>query len=222
MPIGKKLAVVLSVVVAGTSVAFFFRKDASPFKFWQQGSDDPFGQHVERRVTPEGPWAGRGSSDNPAAQRVSAATTASISQPKGLAPDSQPTFRQNLNPVGALLPPIEGVLGDEDEQDDLDASEALNSERPFAPQGDPSRHVVADGDTLTNLAVRYLGRAEAYLEIFESNRDVLASPDLLPIGAVLKIPLRHDAIGAPLAGRAFEPASPLKMAPVPQQRLAAP
>lgn len=52
----------------------------------------------------------------------------------------------------------------------------------------PRRHRVADGDSLTLLAKRYLGSAQRQWEIFEANRDVLASPGLLPIGAELKIP----------------------------------
>jgi nucleoid-associated protein YgaU len=52
----------------------------------------------------------------------------------------------------------------------------------------PRRHKIADGDTLAGLAERYLGSRDRYLEIFEANRDVLSSPELLPIGVTLKIP----------------------------------
>ena len=45
-----------------------------------------------------------------------------------------------------------------------------------------------DGDTLTDLAELYLGSGRRYPEIFEANRDVLQHPDLLPIGARLRIP----------------------------------
>ena len=59
-----------------------------------------------------------------------------------------------------------------------------------APAGfsGPQVHRITDGDTLSRLAERYLGRSERYLEIYNANRDVLASPDLLPIGATLRIP----------------------------------
>jgi phage tail protein X len=195
MPVGKKLAVVLSIVIVGASVALFFRKDASAFRFWRTGQDDPFARPVERRVTTDAAWAHRdtaaqsNSPDGPA-RRVPAASTAAISEPKGLGSGSQPSFRKNLNPVGALLPPIEGIVGEEDATDTPDD---LAGEHAFMPAGQNSRHVVVDGDTLSNLAARYLGRADAYLEIYECNRDVLASPDLLPIGAVLKIPSAHPA-----------------------------
>jgi nucleoid-associated protein YgaU len=49
-------------------------------------------------------------------------------------------------------------------------------------------HRIVDGDTLEGLAQRYLGSADRAREIFEANRDVLADPKLLPIGAELKIP----------------------------------
>ena len=43
---------------------------------------------------------------------------------------------------------------------------------------------------------------DRYLEIFELNRDVLASPDLLPIGRQLKIPPRRRGTSAIGSGRA--------------------
>lgn len=56
------------------------------------------------------------------------------------------------------------------------------------------RHKIIDGDTLPSLAKRYLGDKDRYREIFEVNRDVLSSPELLPIGRQLKIPQR--AVGS--------------------------
>ena len=50
-------------------------------------------------------------------------------------------------------------------------------------------HVVVDGDSLAKLAERYLGRCRrSDDEIYRLNRDVLASPELLPIGVELQIP----------------------------------
>jgi nucleoid-associated protein YgaU len=51
-------------------------------------------------------------------------------------------------------------------------------------------HKIIDGDTLANLAERYLGSPEHSLAIYEANRDVLPSPEVLPIGTELKIPPR--------------------------------
>ncbi|MCC6126461.1 MAG: LysM peptidoglycan-binding domain-containing protein [Pirellulales bacterium] len=58
-----------------------------------------------------------------------------------------------------------------------------------APSGmSPRLHRIADGDTLAALAKRYLGSPALAMEIFKANREVLSDPDLLPIGADLKIP----------------------------------
>lgn len=191
MPVGKKLGVVLSIVVIGVSAALFFRKDGSAFVFWSRGSDDPFAQQVERRVgTPA--WTPPGVVD-PArgqAQRVPQAATASIAPAQTPAGAQEPRFRSTLSPVAALLPPIEGVVDDVAPAGDFASWDARVENRT----GGATRHVVEDGDTLTRLAAQYLGRPEAYLEIFNYNRDVLSTPDLLPIGAVLKIPPRRGTL----------------------------
>ena len=57
----------------------------------------------------------------------------------------------------------------------------------------PPTHKIIDGDSLALLAERYLGSASRAMEIYEANRDVLAHPGILPIGAELKIP-RADQV----------------------------
>jgi hypothetical protein len=49
-------------------------------------------------------------------------------------------------------------------------------------------HTIRDGDSLFTLAERFLGDSGRYLEIYEANRDVLVSPEQLPIGGQLRIP----------------------------------
>ena len=53
---------------------------------------------------------------------------------------------------------------------------------------EPVWHVVTDGDSLPKIAQRYLRDANRAREIYDMNRDKLDSPDLLPIGAELRIP----------------------------------
>lgn len=182
MPVGKKLAIVLSVVIVGVSSALMFSKENSPLRFWRGASDDPFAQHVERRVGAPA-W-------NPDA--VPAPATAAITQPMVLPPE--PTSYQTMRPVGTLLAPIDGIVEPE---------AARPAPRPApVPEASPSSyessheryHRVEDGDTLTKIAVRYLGRADAYHRIYELNHEVLSTPDLLPIGAVLRIPPRDSQL----------------------------
>ena len=60
--------------------------------------------------------------------------------------------------------------------------------RPFQGASAPVTHKVVDGDSLASLAERYLGSSSRAMELYEANRDVLTRPDVLPIGAELKIP----------------------------------
>ena len=49
-------------------------------------------------------------------------------------------------------------------------------------------YTVQSGDTLSAIAKRFLGDANAYMEIFNLNRDQLSDPDRIKPGQVLKIP----------------------------------
>jgi len=59
-----------------------------------------------------------------------------------------------------------------------------------APVGTTSAryHRIVNGDSLPLLAGRYYGNPRLFLVLFEANRDVLASPDVLPIGVELRLP----------------------------------
>lgn len=49
-------------------------------------------------------------------------------------------------------------------------------------------HTVQPGDTLSAIAKKYLGNANAYMDIFNMNRDQLSDPDKIKPGQVLKLP----------------------------------
>ena len=49
-------------------------------------------------------------------------------------------------------------------------------------------YTVKPGDTLSAIAKRLLGDADAYNEIFEANRDQLSDPNKIKPGQVLRIP----------------------------------
>ena len=49
-------------------------------------------------------------------------------------------------------------------------------------------YTVKSGDTLSKIAREHLGDANAYMAIFEANRDQLSDPDKIKPGQVLKIP----------------------------------
>lgn len=58
---------------------------------------------------------------------------------------------------------------------------------PAAAKG-ARTHTVKSGDTLSKIAKEHLGDGNAYMKIFELNRDQLKDPDQIKPGQVLKLP----------------------------------
>jgi nucleoid-associated protein YgaU len=56
------------------------------------------------------------------------------------------------------------------------------------PADEARTYTVKAGDTLGKIARELLGDANAYMDIFTANRDVLSDPDRIKPGQVLKIP----------------------------------
>src|SRR5688572_28963777 len=57
-----------------------------------------------------------------------------------------------------------------------------------APVSSMKTYTVKTGDTLSKISREYLGDANAYMRIFEANKDQLSDPDKINPGQVLKIP----------------------------------
>ena len=55
-----------------------------------------------------------------------------------------------------------------------------------APAG--KTYTVQAGDTLSKIAKEHLGNANAYMQIFDINKDLLSDPDKIKPGQVLKLP----------------------------------
>jgi nucleoid-associated protein YgaU len=62
---------------------------------------------------------------------------------------------------------------------------------PARPAAKPRAYRIRDGDTLEKIAERLLGDRQRAAEIFEANREVLAQPDLLPVGVTILLPPRQ-------------------------------
>ena len=59
---------------------------------------------------------------------------------------------------------------------------------PAAGAGGQDTYTVKPGDTLSKIAKQTLGDANAYMSIFNANKDQLSDPDKIKPGQVLKIP----------------------------------
>ena len=61
--------------------------------------------------------------------------------------------------------------------------------KPAAPAAPALKtYTVKSGDTLSKIAKEFLGSANAYMKIFDINKDQLSDPDKIKPGQVLKIP----------------------------------
>ena len=58
-----------------------------------------------------------------------------------------------------------------------------------SPAAAQQTYTVKPGDTLSKIAKEHLGNANAYMEIFNANRDQLTDPDKIKPGQVLKLPV---------------------------------
>jgi nucleoid-associated protein YgaU len=148
-----KIALALSIVVAGYFASSIFRRDKPQPTLPPQ----PLAIAADAKPSPAGPRATRLTSarDLPAPP-----SGIEDSRPKAIPESRWGASMESMLPVGA----------------------AHNEPR--------QTHRIVDGDTLPNLAARYLGAASRADELFAANRDVLFDPKLLPIGVTLKIPAR--------------------------------
>jgi nucleoid-associated protein YgaU len=75
---------------------------------------------------------------------------------------------------------------------DIRAATAQASKPAAAPaSAPPQTYTVKPGDTLSKIAKEHLGNANAYMDIFNANRDQLQDPDKIKPGQVLKLPVAH-------------------------------
>ena len=59
-----------------------------------------------------------------------------------------------------------------------------------APPPAAVTYTVQAGDTLSKIAKEHLGSANAYMKIFEANKNILTDPDKIKPGQVLTIPAK--------------------------------
>lgn len=120
-----------------------------------------------------------------------------IETPPAVEPEPAPP---TVPPASPSFPPA--LPAEFDPQEPLPPLEEAYPSDPPAARVEPASdapwlsHVVQDGDTLASLAREYLGSSLAAQDLFEANRSVLHSPDVLPIGIELRIPRELPALRA--------------------------
>ncbi len=157
----------------------------------------------------------------PGPDRLPPVPVAAVVQP----PDLNGTYRSTLQvPPPPLLdahaPPPAGVGWA------APPSQPVAS-APLAAPADPplSTYVIRDGDDLAAISARFYGHPGVAAALWSANRDLIPNPDLLPIGAEIRLPPPWAVPGAassPVGGvRTIEP-PPTSVAPRPVDAVPAP
>jgi nucleoid-associated protein YgaU len=181
-----KIAAACGVLLSGIVAALLFRHESPQIRVpLPEGSD----QLVLRKQMPP----------SPDARPVPETRPGRLGLPKST-PNAPWPFRREatiLRPMdpGQPPPPLAKDYPGTDDRTTSGWGTSIGlpapSETTRPDQSAPRTHKIVDGDALRELAERYLGSADRYLELYEANQDVLPSPQILPIGVKLNIPPPH-------------------------------
>ncbi|MDY0167299.1 MAG: LysM peptidoglycan-binding domain-containing protein [Thermoguttaceae bacterium] len=186
---GVKLAAALSVLVTAVCLALLFWSDPGSLA-------PPTSQPLTLRAESELPLTPLRPSRKPDLFfPLPEPGREAVQQPTVLMPATPVAEAPPYNPEGRPLPASNRSAPNTEEQSSWGTAAGVKMPELHRPPGDagqpsPRTHTVVDGDTLAGLALRYLGTVDRYLEIYHWNSDVLANPDVLPIGQLLRIPPR--------------------------------
>lgn len=72
----------------------------------------------------------------------------------------------------------------------LERAKSRGGVRPRPSQGDYIWHEIQQNQTLESISLQYQGDTSLVGQLLELNRDVLADPQLLPIGRAIRVPIR--------------------------------
>lgn len=124
-----------------------------------------------------------------------------ISPPK---PKSEQTKPENV----AAQSPAHNGDWDTPNSQKAKAKSAEVATKDNQPTVKSQTHTIQPGDTLSSIAVRYLGSSTRYREIYEANRNVLKTPNSLPEGATLVIPASKAEVKGPASAMKQAPPKP--------------
>jgi phage tail protein X len=178
-----KIAAAAGVLLVGTVVAMLFRRDPPPPGPPVPGTSD----QLILRKPPAAPAAADPTWQPAHGHEMSQAAPVGSQEP--------PRVVTIVTPSDAATPPdLARSYPDASSPGSSRWGISMGQMLPeaVAPEAPPRTHTIVDGDSLAALAERYLGGKEAAAAIFAANRDVLTDPQILPIGAELKIPAKAE------------------------------
>jgi nucleoid-associated protein YgaU len=182
----KRILLAAGVVLAGVVTALPFRQSPPPHVIQRAPAVTPLALTLRK---PDAPLelAPRIEA-SPASERDDVSDTTTDTKSR----DPRTADLSNLAPPPALPVSFQPSTASTPTSDWKPESLTIAPRTPPKPR--PYR--LRDGDTLEKIAERLLGDPTRAAEIFQSNRDLLDRPDLLPVGVVIKLPPRPLAESA--------------------------
>jgi len=179
----------LGVMLAGLIVAWPFRQPAAPLRPASQPQQAPAPMQLTIR-RPDLPLELAPRIDVSPAEGLQEDQKASDNPPlPSVLPPTAPNYAlENLAPPPTLPVSFHPTLGPSQPNDWRPDAIVKPAVQPRPPR--PYR--IRDRDTLELIAERLLGDKQRASEIFEANRNVLARPDLLPVGVTIMLPPRES------------------------------
>jgi hypothetical protein len=203
----KRLGLALGILLLGIVAAFFFR-DEGPPEFPSPGLIDA--EKLDEQIAENGfmPYLDGLEGDAATAQSVSRSSAAGGDADVWDAPDFLRRPRPTEDLPGANGPPspidtratVQGGIPIPRENaawQPVPETVAKTNAARLQPASKTTIegfvvHRVEHGDTLSGLALRYLGNSARFGEIYNANRETLQSPNDLRLGMALRIPYREN------------------------------
>ena len=218
---GNKIIVVVVVLLAGLFAALRFPKQDSIEEVVDRGRPDEVAMRPEALYVPL-QVSSEAETSPASALDASSGRSLEPAGPKRL-PSIQAPPRQRDTPIHSsaaypAAPPERHAFREQSPPRVAQARPSLAAEPDRRRNEAPvRRHTIVDGDTLKDLAERYLGSGDRYLEIYAANYKALPSPDILPLGIEITIPRRRQPPGESAAqtSRPVADSASEKLVPVP-------
>lgn len=189
-----RIGLAMGILLIGIVGALFFRNERSTEPDVPQISDpDSLNARIAER--PIGPYL------SPKKKQISKARDAVIAHNKGKAwevPEFLKNDRVTSTPVISSTPPDPIPKKDQvprpyvrdKKTEPPPAKETVVRTQPPTETAKQTlgEYKVQSGDTLSDIAEKYLGNSARYMEIYEMNRDRLRTPHDLRIGKALRVP----------------------------------
>ena len=94
--------------------------------------------------------------------------------------------KMTLSPVAAAA--AEAAIAAKQQAEAAAAEAAAEAEAAASDEEEVELYVVQSGDTLGKIAKEFLGKASAYMKIFEANAGIIDDPDKIYVGQTIRIP----------------------------------